>query len=83
MSRYSIPRFILQFLQYPDSDYGHYQDLHEEDQNAMLCLYQDSQIPSALIPSYFRLLLGPHLTDMTVSHSSSYQRSPQKFFSYS
>jgi hypothetical protein len=39
MSRYSIPRFILQFQQFPDSNYGHYQDLHEEDQNAML--YKD------------------------------------------
>ena len=61
MSRYSIPRFILQFLQFPDSNYGHYQDLHEEDQNAILCLYQDSQIPSALIPSNVRLLSGPQL----------------------
>ena len=29
--------------------------------------YFDYQMRSALIPSYFRLLLGPHLSDMTKS----------------
>ena len=40
----------------------------------MLCLYQYSQMLSTLIPSYFRLLLDTHLSDMTVNHSSSYQK---------
>jgi len=48
----------------------------------MLCLYQDSQMPFALIPSYVLLLLGPHLSDMSVNQSTSYQKSTQKFFCY-